>query len=350
MRAVLLLGLLAACAGEDPCAPDDAAPLGTLTAWEQDLAETEPLPESPDPGTLTAEDGLALSYRDWVPAAWDGTGPLTVLVPGSTAHAEVYARLAQGLQDRGVYTRVIDVRGHGRSVCASATDCSDPGFTPRDIVDDAAYFPGRLGDSADDNQLARDLGLHLADLAAAWPDASHFLAGHSSGGGLVSRYAENAGVADLDGVILLAPYNHPDQPQVRPEVLLDCPDMAGTNYARVDLGAVGAALRGAVHRYTVRFHKGEDYTLPIDTLAYTWTTMNGMATRDPDAFWQAHTAPLLFLAAEQDHLLDPDISRAQAERAAGAVTFVEVADTSHVGLSWSDEVAGEMAGWMGGLD
>lgn len=343
MRTIALLALVA-CA-DDECVIADDAPLGTLTTWEQELIETAERPESPEPRFLAAEDSLPLSYREWVPEFWDSRGPIALVVPGSSSHSEQYAWLASYLSERGVYTRVIDVRGHGRSVCASATDCTDPAFTPRPIVDDATYWPGRLGDAADENQPARDLSRHIAHLHSMWPDARLQLVGHSSGGGLVSRTLENAGDGNLAGVVLLAPYNHPDQPQVRPEVQLDCPDTVGTAYARVSLGAIGAALRGDVHRYTVRFHKGADYTEPLDTLGYTWTLMNGMAATDPDTFWRAHTAPLLFVMAAHDHLLDPDISAEQAERAVGPVTVVEMADTSHVGLSWSEDVADVIAEW-----
>jgi alpha-beta hydrolase superfamily lysophospholipase len=337
---------LSGCGPAAECQIDDDAPLGALTDWEQALVEGDAGPTNPEAAFLTAEDGLPLAHRDWVPLDWDGTGPVTVVVPGSTAHSEQYARLGAGLSDLGVYARVIDVRGHGRSVCASATDCSDRAYTPRVAVDDQAYFSGRLGDSADENQLVRDLNLHLADLRAGWPEASLHLVGHSSGGGLVSRLVENAGAGDLSSVALLAPYNHPDQPQVRPEMLLDCEDIAGTTYARVDLGAVGAALRGDVHRYVSTFHKGEAYTQPLDTLSYTWTTLSGMSARDPDGFWRAYTMPLLFVAADSDHVLDPAMSLEQAERAAGEVRFYLADDTSHVGLSWSEDVAAEIADWF----
>jgi len=58
------------------------------------------------------------------------------------------------------------------------------------------------------------------------------------------------------------------------------------------------------------------------------------------------TAPLLFLAAEEDALLDPDVSAEEFARAPGGGVFEVVEGTSHVGLSWSAEVAGRLAGWF----
>lgn len=332
----LLLVSLAGCA-DDTCAFSDN-PLGPLTAWEQAWLDDGGAPASPSPDLLIAEDGLLLAYRDWVPVDWTGDGPVAVLVPGSSSHSEPYGELGATLSEAGVYTRIIDVRGHGRSVCESRFACDLPTHSPRQPADDGVYYPGRVGDAADADQLARDLGDHLADLRDRFPAAPQHLVGHSSGGGLVSRYLENAGGRGIASVSLLAPYNHPDQPQVRASVQLDCEDYAGTDYARLDLGALGDALRGNLHRYVLSFHKGDTLTDPLDTLAYTWATVEGMAARDPDTFWRAHTAPLLFLAADSDVLLDPNESAQQAARSAGPNTYVLVADTSHVGLAWSAEV------------
>lgn len=335
------LGLLSGCS-PTPCSFSEE-PLGPLTDWETAWLEAGGPPDSPSIDTLPGEDGLELAYRDWVPSGWTGDGPVAVLVPGSSSHSEHYAQLGATLSEEGVYTRIIDVRGHGRSVCESPTSCADPGHSPRQPPDDGRYYPGRVGDSADADQLVRDLDRHLVHLQALWPEASPHLVGHSSGGGLISRYLENTGASGLASVTLLAPYNHPDQPQVRPSVQLQCETYAGTDYARLDLGALGDALRGNLHRYVLTFHKGDTLTDPIDTLAYTWATVQGMAARDPDHFWTTHTAPLLFVAADQDHLLDSEESARQAARAAGPHRFVEMADTSHIGLAWSEAVGREVA-------
>ncbi len=341
MRPFILL--IAGCGAAPEC-EFAAEPLGPLTSWEEELLDG--LPEAPEPAFLDGEEGLQLAYREWTPLDWNGTGAIAVLVPGSSAHSDQYAALGAGLSGRGVLTRIIDVRGHGLSVCESAVSCDEPAFTPRVVPDDSRYFPGRIGDSADANQIVRDLGNHLADLHEQWPAASLHLAGHSSGGGVVSRYLENAGPGDLVNVALLAPYNHPDQPQVWRSAKLDCTDLVGTDYARVKLGALGDAIRGNVHRYVISFHKGEAYEQPLDTLSYTYTTLEGMSTTDPDAFWTAYTIPLLFVAGSDDYLLDPDKSRQQFRRAPAGGRFWIAPDHSHIGLSWSDEVAAELADWF----
>jgi len=91
--------------------------------------------------------------------------------------------------------------------------------------------------------------------------------------------------------------------------------------------------------------KDPTLTTELDTLRYTYTTMTGMAANNPDDFLAAYSEPLLWVAAREDALLDLEVSRSQFLRAPGGGAFVEVADTSHVGLSWSDGVADLLARW-----
>ncbi len=345
---VLVLGLglglaarvLVGC-GEEPCTNPTEGTLGELTDWERDYLDGETI-ESPPPQFLEAEDGLGLAYHDWMPDDWDGTGAVVLLVPGSSAYAELYAALGRGLSERGVLTRIIDVRGHGRSTCGPDGECGSP---PYEAIDDDRYYVGRPGDSLDEDQIIRDLARHVADLREDWPASSLVLSGHSSGGGVVSRYVETGGLAVVDSVALLAPFNHFEQPQNVDFSDQLCPGTAGTAYAQLDLGALGDALRGNRHRYVLDFVKEPDLTTELDTLHYSYTTMLGMAADDPDDFLAAYSEPTLWVAAEQDALLDLDESRAQFERMPGGGAFVTVRDTSHVGLSWSDAVAGLLAQW-----
>lgn len=333
--------LLAGC-GDDDCSNPSENTLGELTAWEQGFL-AGPTIESPPPGFLEAEDGLGLAYHDWVPGSWDGSGPVVLLVPGSSAYAELYAALGQGLRERGVLARIIDVRGHGRSTCSPQGACGEP---PHPAPDDDRYYRGRPGDSLDEDQIIRDLARHVADLRARWPAARRLvISGHSSGGGVVSRYVETGGLAAVGSVALLAPFNHFAQPQNVDASDQLCAGTAGTPYAQLDLGALGDAMRGNRHRYVLSFVKEPELTTELDTLRYSYTTMLGMAADDPDDFLAAYAEPTLWIAAERDALLDLEESRAQFERMPGGGAFVVAQDTSHVGLSWSDPVAELLARW-----
>jgi alpha-beta hydrolase superfamily lysophospholipase len=297
-------------------------------------------PEPPQTAFLAGEEGLALAYADWVPEDWDGTGSVVLFVHGSSAHGALYATLGQGLSSRGVYARLIDMRGHGLSRCPKAGDC-DPFQTPT-YTDDGDYWPGRPGDALDEHQLARDLNAHLDDLRARAPDARLVLAGHSSGAGLVSRTLETTGTNGLAGAALLAPFNHPEQPQVTLGSW-ECGSIVGTEYAQVDLGALGDARRGNPHRYVLTLNKQPDYQDPLDTLQYTYSLNQGLAVTDAETFHQAFVLPTLWVAGQEDQMLDLEASRGEFERLPYGSAFVEVAETSHVGVSWSDGVAAVLA-------
>lgn len=337
-----LLGLTtigAACS--EPCepAPEEGA-LGEATPWEQAYMAGSDAPSPAERLTLDAEDGLPLAYTEWVPEDWDGTGPIVLFVHGSGAYGDLYATHGQTLAEEGVFARLIDVRGHGWSVCTEAGVCGAPDSVPTP-ADDGRYWVGRKGDARDVDQHARDVHAHVADLRARWPDASLTLAGHSSGGGLVSRYASQIGTASLDRIALLAPFNHAEQPQNDLHTW-ECGAVSGTDYARVDLGALGDALRGHPHRYVLSLHKEASYTTPIDTLQYSWTTMVGMAVERED-FHDTLQVPTVWYAAEQDALMDLERSRLEFERLPRGASFVTVQDTSHIGLAWSASVSRHLA-------
>ncbi len=337
--AILLINLaLTGCT--TPCEDVPEGSLGDVTAWEQDFLKYKGLPRVPSRSKLTAEDGLELSYTDWVPESWDGNGPIALVVHGSSAHGALYAVIGQEHAAAGIYARLIDLRGHGHSRCTAPNIC-DPSQPPS-YEDNAQTWPGRPGDSADEHQLARDLHLHLANLQTVNPSTRLFLAGHSSGAGLVARYIEHVGMSQLSGAILLAPFFHADQPQNELDSWA-CGSIVGTSYARVDLGAVGDARRGNPHRYVLSLDKPPALTDDLDTLRYTYTMMQAMAVTDPDLAITAMTGPTLWIAAENDALLDLNASRQEYQRIPGGKGFVVASDTSHVGVIWSIPVAKRMA-------
>lgn len=336
--------LLVACGEPDTCTIDEADSLGELSAWEQDYTQLSPSELPPVQTQILNEDGLPLAFRDFEPSGWNGSGWAMLFLPGSSSHSGNYGDWGQHLADLGVYVRILDLRGHGLSVCAEAA-CGEPESVDRRPVDDGRYWTGRVGDSLDDRQITRDVSAALEQLASDQPLAQIALGGHSSGGGVVSRYVEGSGAPGVGKVVLLAPYNHPEQPQIREEVVLECPETVGTSYAQVDLGALGDALRGNIHRFVLQLNKSEQYTDPLDTTAYSYTTMTGMAASTPQDFWAAYRVPVLLLTGTEDHLLDPQRSEDEVYRATQGV-FGELPMTSHIGILWSTDAAKQAAGFL----
>lgn len=138
-------------------------------------------PDMPEPETVPMRDGYPLQVRSFD----NGVGPLVVMVHGSGWNGLQYATLARQIAG---HVLVPDLRGHGAA-------------------------PGRRGDVEYIGQLEDD----LADLIAArvQPRQKVVLLGHSSGGGLVVRFAGGQHGGRLDRAVLLAPFLKYDAPTTR---------------------------------------------------------------------------------------------------------------------------------------
>ncbi len=129
-------------------------------------------------------DGYNMAYR-----RFDGPvgAPMLVLVHGSGWHGLQFVRLAQHLSAKATVL-VPDLRGHGTG-------------------------PGRRGDIDYIDQLEDDLVDLMTSLHE--PGQKIVLGGHSSGGGLVVRFAGSDYGQLLDGAVLLAPYLKYNAPTTR---------------------------------------------------------------------------------------------------------------------------------------
>jgi pimeloyl-ACP methyl ester carboxylesterase len=135
--------------------------------------------------TYTARDGATLYARHY--GAKFADAPLLVLVHGSGWHGLQFDGLARGLADDAEII-VPDLRGHGA-------------------------HPVRRGDVDYIGQLEDD----IADLIEQnrKPDQQVILAGHSSGGGLVIRFAAGEHAQMIDKAVLLAPFLKYNAPTTR---------------------------------------------------------------------------------------------------------------------------------------
>lgn len=141
--------------------------------------------DAPDPVGIKMNDSWNMPVRRYGENA--GGKPLLIIVHGSGWMGLQFNSLAKALSNEA-YVVIPDLRGHGAN-------------------------PERRGDVDYIGQMEDDLAALIK--AERVPDQQVILAGHSSGGGLVVRFAGGAHGAAIDQAILLAPFLKYNAPTTR---------------------------------------------------------------------------------------------------------------------------------------
>ena len=128
--------------------------------------------------THTTSDGLRLSGHIHIP---ENPRAVMSLVHGFGEHQGRYGPMVQHLNDAGIAVVTMDLRGHGIS-------------------------EGKRGVCKDYALMIDDVGAQIRKGARTLPNLPQYLYGHSMGGGIVLRFASDAGrAAELSGLIVSAP-------------------------------------------------------------------------------------------------------------------------------------------------
>lgn len=154
-------------------------------------AMAEDLSDLPPQTAFVARDGTALPYRRYPAPA--GSDRFIILVHGSGWHGMQFHAMARRLAASGAGTVIVpDMRGHGEA-------------------------PARRGDVDHIGQLEEDIADLIAELGVeAGGTAQVVLGGHSSGGGLVVRFAGGTHGGMADAFVLMAPFLKYNAPTTRP--------------------------------------------------------------------------------------------------------------------------------------
>lgn len=249
-------------------------PWGATKAPEGGLDFTATLGAAHQPLTmasLTRRDGTQQAFR-----FVDGPdrAPLVVMVHGSGWHGMQFESLAAQV---GAVADVVvpDMRGHGVS-------------------------PERRGDVDYIGQFEDDLAELIA--ARAKPGQKVILLGHSSGGGLVVRFAGGAHGDVLSGAVLLAPFLHHSAPTTRK----NSGGWATINLRRmIGLSILNTLQVTALnHLPVIRFAMPRAVLDgPLGATATTEYSYRLNTSFAPRSKWQADVAalpPFLLLAGRQD--------------------------------------------------
>lgn len=326
----ILAGLLLAAAGyvivslvlvvsDHPRAPDtDGEAIDFATAIAADYSGL------PDLRAFSARDDTQLEYRRY----GDPTSAqrIVVLIHGSGWHGMQFHEMAAFMSRDGENAVIVpDLRGHGRN-------------------------PGRRGDVDHIGQLEEDLADLIDHVSASASGKPVILGGHSSGGGLVVRFAGGDYGGKADAFVLLAPFLKHDAPTTKPNsggwaypatrriiglVMLNTLGITALNHLPVIAFAMPQSVLNGPYGATV-------------TTSYTYRLNTSFAPRpDYGADLAAMDRPLLLIAGEADEAFD-------AARYAGVIsahtdvgTYHVVSGTNHIGILTDQRVLATIDAWLG---
>ena len=248
-------------------------------------------------------DGYELAYR-----RFDGPlgAPMLVLVHGSGWHGLQFVNMAQALSEKATVL-VPDLRGHGTA-------------------------PGRRGDIDYIGQFEDD----LVDLITALhePGQKIVLGGHSSGGGLVVRFAGSDYGRLLDGAVLLAPFLKHNAPTTQ--------ENSG-GWATVQLRRmIGLSILNAFHITALNDKPVIQFSMPDEVLngplgdtattAYSYRLNTGFAPRGDYLADVAALPRFLMVVGSDDDAFYADKYEETMMPANDKGTYVVVPGYGHLGI------------------
>ncbi|WMS44520.1 alpha/beta fold hydrolase [Acuticoccus sp. MNP-M23] len=235
-------------------------------------------PETPEFArkTYTARDGAELSYTH-VKTEGSAGLPLIIMIHGSGWFGGQFDRLAWALRDVAE-VKAITLRGHGDR-------------------------PVRRGDVDYIGQFEDD----IADLMADDPREA-ILLGHSSGGGLVVRFAGGENGRKIGGAILLAPFLKHNAPTTR----INSGGWAHVLTRRI----VGLSMLNSAGIHWLDHMKMIQFNMPKSVLdgplgdcattSYSWRLNTSFAPRSNYIADVAELPPFLLVAGAQDEAMEAD--------------------------------------------
>lgn len=270
-----------------------------------------------------ARDGSRLPLR-WFLSA-DPAAPVLILLHGSSFHSLQFELLGPALAAAGVASVAApDLRGHG-------------------------FAPERRGDIDHLGQFDEDIADLVAEVRRRAPGAKVVLGGHSSGGGLVVRFAGGAYGALADGFVMMAPFLKHDAPTTRPNSGGWARPMVRRIIGLTMLNAAGIrALNGlTVIEFAVKDRRPDDPLGPTITASYSYRLNTSYAPRpDYKADIAALTRPFLLLAGAEDEAFVASAYEPLMAPLTGQGSYVLVPGIGHLGIVDAPETLAALTAFL----
>lgn len=262
-----------------------------------------------------ARDGKQLKYRQY-PAQ---SNTVLILIHGSGWHSQYFLSLADFISSKGiaqVYTP--DLRGHGSA-------------------------PERRGDLDYINQFEDDLSDFLTFIREENPHATLVLGGHSSGGGLVIRFAGSRYSQQADGYLLLSPFLKYDAPTIRPN---------SGGWAHAYTGRIaGLSMLNmlGIHRFdylpAIEFNMPKEARDGTETLLYSHRLNTAFAPRNYKKDLSSITQPVLLVAGTADDAFIAEQFEPVMSKYAD-IQFKLLPGVTHMGVVVSRDVQPVLKDWL----
>ncbi len=278
------------------------------SAANQALAEESSMP---------MRDGARLFFREYSAATADTT---LILLHGSGSESRYLSKLAADLTSGGrVRVLTPDLRGHGRSSLKKG-DIDYLGQYDDDLEDMIKYARTR------------------------YPDSALVLGGHSSGGGLVLRYAGESSRQSADGYVFLAPYLSHKSPTVKP----DSGGWASVNIRRI----IGISMLENIglHNFdslrVIHFNLPQTLADPLQTPAYSFRLLMSLESSDYRAAIKHLNRPSLVLVGDKDEAFYPELFSAEFAPASALVQVDLIAGAKHLDFLTNQYTENLLKNWL----
>ncbi|MDM8534733.1 alpha/beta fold hydrolase [Clostridiaceae bacterium HSG29] len=265
-----------------------------------------------------ARDGQEIFYREYE----SNSDKNLILIHGSAWHSQYFMSLAESISKNNV-ARVFtpDLRGHGKMT---------------ETRGDIKYI----------NQYEDDLADFVEVIKNQYPNSKVIIGGHSSGGGLVIRFAGSRYYKEADAYLLLAPFIKYNASTVRK----NSGGWAHPYTRRI----AGLSMLNTLGIHWLDFLPAIEFNMPkeardsTETLVYSHRLNTGYAPRNYKKDLARIQVPLIVIAGLEDESFISE----QFEPLVTQYTEADVKlipETTHMGVVTGQEVQGILKKWINAI-
>lgn len=257
------------------------------------------------PSYLSASDGCKLAYY-----LYDSENPHAVCIfyHGAGLYGNhIHQWIAKELAERhNIATFIADIRGHGNS-------------------------GGARGDAPSLQAVWDDVNILINQAQSHYPNKPLYLAGHSSGSGLLLNYAAWPQHKEVDGLILLAPYLGPQSGTLKAHT---DPSLQFAKRIRTWALALAGMSNGYLGAHIPAIYFNYPFNLLNDPKIlqyYTYTMSAATTPYAPKEIFEAITLPTAMLIAADDEQFNAEPLAQYADHLpTSTVRYTEIVPEKHL--------------------